>query len=78
VRTLAEPTARRGIGLVTFSTDYVFDGNNQTGYVELGRPNPINVYGLTKLEGEHLALRANPEALVIRTSWLLSSTHRNF
>ena len=42
------------------------------------RPNPINVYGLTKLEGEHLALRANPEALVIRTSWLLSSTHRNF
>jgi dTDP-4-dehydrorhamnose reductase len=78
VGTLAEATARRRIGLVTFSTDYVFDGEKQTGYVESDRPNPINVYGLTKLEGEHLALRANPEALVIRTSWLLSSTHRNF
>jgi dTDP-4-dehydrorhamnose reductase len=75
---LAESTAAHGIGLVTFSTDYVFDGTKAIGYVESDLPNPLNVYGATKLEGENLLLEANPEALVIRTSWVLSETHRNF
>lgn len=78
VGALAEATARHGIGLVTFSTDYVFDGEKETGYVESDLPNPLNVYGTTKLEGEELALVADPDALVIRSSWLLSATHRNF
>lgn len=64
--------------LVTFSTDYVFDGEKDTGYVESDEPNPLNVYGRTKLEGERLALDNNPSSLVIRTSWLLSATHPNF
>jgi len=75
---LAESTAAHGIGLVTFSTDYVFDGTKPTGYVESDHPNPLNVYGSTKLEGEELVMEANPDALVIRTSWVLSGTHRNF
>jgi dTDP-4-dehydrorhamnose reductase len=75
---LAESTAAHGIGLVTFSTDYVFDGTKPIGYVESDLPNPLNVYGTTKLEGENLLLEANPDALVIRTSWVLSGTHRNF
>lgn len=75
---LAEATASHGIGLVTFSTDYVFDGTKNAGYVESDPPHPINVYGRTKLEGEHLALTAHPRALVIRTSWVLSGTHPNF
>ena len=78
VGALAEATARARIGFVTFSTDYVFDGEKPTGYVESDRPNPLNVYGRTKLEGEQLALEAHPEALIVRTSWLLSATHRNF
>ncbi len=78
VGALAEATARHGIGFVSFSTDYVFDGEKPIGYVESDQPNPINVYGKTKLEGEQLALAAHPDALVIRTSWLLSATHHNF
>jgi dTDP-4-dehydrorhamnose reductase len=78
VEALAAATARHEARLVTFSTDYVFDGEKETGYVESDLPNPLNVYGHTKLEGEQLALKANPEGLVIRTSWLLSTTHRNF
>jgi dTDP-4-dehydrorhamnose reductase len=75
---LAESTAAHGVGLVTFSTDYVFDGTKPIGYVESDLTNPLNVYGLTKLEGEELATEAHPSALVIRTSWVLSGTHRNF
>jgi dTDP-4-dehydrorhamnose reductase len=78
VGALAEATARHDVGLVTFSTDYVFDGEKETGYVESDEPNPLNVYGRTKLEGERLALDAHPAPLVLRTSWLLSPTHRNF
>jgi len=78
VGALAETAARHEVGLVTFSTDYVFDGEKETGYVESDEPNPLNVYGRTKLEGEQLALTAHPDVLVVRTSWLLSSTHRNF
>jgi dTDP-4-dehydrorhamnose reductase len=75
---LAESTATHGIGLVTFSTDYVFDGTKPTGYVESDLPHPLNVYGSTKLEGEELVTEAHPSALVVRTSWVLSGTHRNF
>jgi dTDP-4-dehydrorhamnose reductase len=63
---------------VTFSTDYVFDGEKIGSYVESDATGPINVYGESKLEGERLALEANPESLIIRTSWVLSGTHPNF
>jgi dTDP-4-dehydrorhamnose reductase len=63
---------------ITFSTDYVFDGTKDGGYVESDTPNPINAYGRSKLLGEHLAMEANPDSLIVRTSWLLSGTHSNF
>ena len=75
---LAAATADIGARLVTFSTDYVFDGAKDGAYVEDDEPNPINAYGRTKLEGEHAAVAANPDALIVRTSWLLSGTHPNF
>ena len=78
VEELARTTSRLGARLATFSTDYVFDGTKNGAYVETDETSPINAYGRTKLEGEQRALEANPDTLVIRTSWVLSGTHPNF
>ncbi len=78
VGAMAEVSNDIGASLVTFSTDYVFDGTSERPYVESDETKPINAYGRTKLEGEQLALGASPQTLVIRTSWLLSGTHPNF
>jgi len=75
---LARVTHEVGIRLVTFSTDYVFDGTASGEYLESSPTNPINAYGRSKLLGEQLALDANPNSLVIRTSWVISGTHPNF
>ena len=64
---LAEACADVGAHLVTISTDYVFDGTKQGPYLEDDEPNPVSVYGQSKLEGERLA---GPEATIIRTSWV--------
>lgn len=78
VRRLSEAATDCGFRFVTFSTDYVFDGSLERPYVESDTPNPVNVYGRTKLEGEQHALATHPSALVIRTSWVISATHRSF
>jgi dTDP-4-dehydrorhamnose reductase len=67
-----------GANFVTYSTDYVFDGTKPGPYVESDATSPINAYGRTKYAGEQLAFAANPDSLVIRTSWVMSGTHRNF
>ena len=61
--------------LVTYSTDYVFDGRKRSPYVESDGPNPASAYGRTKLHGE---AAAGHQAWVIRTSWLFGSTGHNF
>ena len=61
--------------LVTYSTDYVFDGRKRSPYVESDGPNPMSAYGRTKLHGEAAAGR---QAWVVRTSWLFGSTGHNF
>ena len=61
--------------LVTFSTDYVFDGRKRLPYVESDGPNPASAYGRTKLHGE---AAAGHGAWVIRTSWLFGPTGHNF
>lgn len=78
VEAMAKWCARHDARFVTFSTDYVFDGDLGRPYVESDETCPINAYGRTKVEGERRAMSANAETLVIRTSWLFSATHRNF
>src|ERR1700730_18115334 len=58
---------------IHISTDYVFDGNSASPYKEDHQTNPVNQYGLTKLFGEKLAMEENPEAIIIRTSWVYST-----
>ena len=78
VGVMAEHAARRHIPLLTFSTDYVFPGDGREPYLESSPTDPVNAYGRSKLAGERAALAVCPEALVVRTSWLVSGTHPNF
>lgn len=70
--------ARYGRRIVQISTDYVFDGASCRPYTEKDAPNPVSVYGRTKLAGENAVLAGAECAVVIRTSWLYSSFGANF
>jgi dTDP-4-dehydrorhamnose reductase len=78
VGVMAQWSANHDCRLVHVSTDYVFDGNSSTALTEDAPTGPINVYGQTKLSGEQACLRENPDAIVIRTSWVYSRFGNNF
>ena len=63
---------RLNAALIHYSTDYVFDGTKGTAYVENDKPNPLNIYGKTKLEGEQLVQDVGGAYLIFRTSWVYS------
>ena len=63
--------------MISFSSDYVFDGQKGTAYVESDATNPLGAYARTKLAGEREAL-AYEAGMVFRTAWLYSSHNRNF
>jgi len=63
---------------IHISTDYVFDGTASVALKEDVATNPINVYGQTKLAGEIACMRENPNAIILRTSWVYSSFGANF
>ncbi|HLG07120.1 MAG TPA: dTDP-4-dehydrorhamnose reductase [Gaiellaceae bacterium] len=67
--------AALGAPIVTFSTDYVFDGRKSEPYVESDSANPLSAYGRTKLHGE---AAAGSDAWIVRTSWLFGATGHNF
>jgi dTDP-4-dehydrorhamnose reductase len=78
VGAMAAWCARNKARLVTFSTDYVFDGDAADPYLESSPVNPINAYGRSKLVGEQLALESGAAVLLIRTSWVFSEVPPNF
>lgn len=64
--------------LVHYSTDYVFDGMKEDGYIEDDFTNPINAYGRSKLEGERNIEKSGCDYLIFRASWVYSSRGHNF
>ena len=78
VGVMAQWSASHACRLIHISTDYVFDGNSSTALDEEAPTAPINVYGQTKLAGELACMRENPEAIIIRTSWVYSRFGNNF
>lgn len=77
VANLASACRQHGSRLLHVSTDYVFDGTATTPYTEQDKVNPVNFYGETKLKGEEAALK-NPDAIIVRTSWVYSRFGNNF
>jgi len=78
VRAMGEATARQNTKVIHISTDYVFDGKTHIPYSEETPPLPDSVYGKTKLKGEQQLQHANPQSIIIRTSWLYSENGNNF
>ncbi|MNQ55182.1 dTDP-4-dehydrorhamnose reductase [compost metagenome] len=74
----AEEAARIGVPLVHYSTDYVFDGSKAAPYTEADEPNPLGVYGASKLAGERAISAVGGQHLILRTSWVYSLHGRNF
>ncbi len=77
-RLLAQACKKHGVFLVHISTDYVFDGTKGTAYTTEDTPNPINVYGASKLAGEKAIAAVGGDYCVMRTSWLYSEYGNNF
>jgi dTDP-4-dehydrorhamnose reductase len=77
-RVLAEEARSRDCLLVHYSTDYVFDGSKEVPWLETDQPNPLNVYGATKLAGERAIAAVGGKYLIFRTSWIYGPHGKNF
>ena len=77
-RVLAEEAVRLKALLVHYSTDYVFNGEKQLPWVESDEPGPLNVYGVTKLAGEHAIQHVGGRYIIFRTSWVYGPHGNNF
>ncbi|WP_230125539.1 dTDP-4-dehydrorhamnose reductase, partial [Pseudomonas sp. Bi70] len=75
---IAEEAAALDVPLIHYSTDYVFDGSKPTAYDEDDVPNPLGVYGRSKLAGEQAITAVGGKHLILRTSWVYSLHGRNF
>jgi dTDP-4-dehydrorhamnose reductase len=77
-RILAKACKAYNIFLIHISTDYVFDGTKGAPYTTDDKPNPINVYGASKLAGEKAIANVGGDYCIVRTSWLYSEYGNNF
>jgi dTDP-4-dehydrorhamnose reductase len=78
VGTLGELAKRLRSALITYSTDFVFDGKKAAAYTEQDEPHPLGVYGESKLAGERALLDARAPALILRTAWVYSLRRKSF
>ncbi len=77
-KNLALACRESGADLVQISTDYIFDGVKDSPYGAYDQPDPVNVYGKSKLWGERAVSSLLPNAYIVRTSWLFGAGGRNF
>lgn len=75
---IAQVAGRIKCKFVYISTDYVFNGEKHTPYNIEDRPNPLNIYGETKLAGEHLVTKYTKNHFIIRTSWIFGKGDNHF
>ncbi len=75
---LAKSARKRNALLIHYSTDYVFDGRKEGEYAEDDTPNPLSVYGRTKLAGDMAIRESGADHLIFRTSWVYAARGRNF
>lgn len=75
---MARWAARHGVPMVHVSTDYVFDGSGSAPWREDSTPNPLSVYGASKLAGDLAIITAEPAHLIVRTSWVYAAKGTNF
>lgn len=77
-RYVALAAAEVGASIVYPSTDYIFDGEKQTPYLESDQTRPLSIYGQTKAAGEAATAAANQHYFIVRTAWLFGASGRNF
>jgi dTDP-4-dehydrorhamnose reductase len=75
---LAKEAEKNGAWLVHYSTDYVFDGSGMQPWRESDTPNPLNVYGASKLQGERNIIANCSKHIILRTSWVFAAQGNNF
>lgn len=77
-RAMAEAAQHANLPFIHISTDQVFNGTKHGAYTEEDTPNPINLYGRSKLAGEIAVRESNPDALIVRVSWVWGPSGDNF
>jgi dTDP-4-dehydrorhamnose reductase len=78
VRAMGEEARTLGVGVIHFSTDYVFDGSGNAPYCETDITRPVSVYGASKLAGERALMESGAGHLIFRTSWVYGARGKNF
>lgn len=75
---LAKSCKKYNMTLIHISTDYIFNGEKESGYNENDETNPTNIYGKTKLAGEQILMQTWHKHIILRVSWIFSEYGRNF